>query len=237
MYHYVYKLENTETGEFYIGSRSSKCRPSLDKYMGSMCTWDVDKNILKKIIIKDDFLERSDAMLFEIDCIKNNIENPLNRNYNIPGESFHTHNMITVKDNNGKTYLISKDDHRYINGELKFMWVGKKHTETAKEKMSNSAKKRIIPKDVEKERREKISSKLKGVKKSDDFVKKMSESRKGENNPYTKYLKENNLQSPMKGVKYEKIECQYCKRLISKTIIHVKHQENCKLKTKQNPLI
>jgi len=87
--HYVYKLENPNTKEFYFGSRSCDCNPIDDEYMGSMTAWVVDKNILEKIIVKSNFKNRTDAVLFESELIKNHINDSLNRNYHIPNENFH----------------------------------------------------------------------------------------------------------------------------------------------------
>ena len=50
MKHYVYKLEDKKTKEFYFGSRSCKCEIINDKYMGSPKTWKPNKDKLVKII-------------------------------------------------------------------------------------------------------------------------------------------------------------------------------------------
>ena len=118
MYHYVYKLEHVETGEFYIGSRSSKKHPSLDNYLGSMKVWRPDKTKLKKTILRDDFLDRDSAILFESEEISKKIKNNLNRNYHIPSIGFHTQGTITIKDNNGYIFQVSMDDPKYLSGEL-----------------------------------------------------------------------------------------------------------------------
>ena len=62
------------------------------------------------------------------------------------------------------------------------------------------------------------------------LVLEISESRKGENNPYLKYLKENGIEHNRKGVKYEKQECPHCNRMISINVIKVSHLDNCKHK-------
>ena len=118
MYHYVYKLEHVETGEFYIGSRSSKKHPTIDSYLGSMKVWKPNKTKLKKTILKDDFLDRDSAILFESEEISKNIKNNLNRNYHIPQIGFHTQGTITIKDNNDNIFQVSMDDPRYLSGEL-----------------------------------------------------------------------------------------------------------------------
>ena len=89
MYHYVYKLEDINTHEYYIGSRSCKCHPTLDKYFGSMVVWKPDKLKLKKTILKLDFEDRSDAMEYEKILILKSINDTLNRNYSIPSKKFY----------------------------------------------------------------------------------------------------------------------------------------------------
>ena len=230
MYHYVYKLEHIETSEFYIGSRSCKCHPTLDSYKGSMMTWKPDKNMLKKTIIRDDFKNRDDAMKFESETILNNIKNPLNMNFSIPGKNFHCVGMLTVRDPEGKTFLTSISDERILNGDLRPVRLGEKHTKEVRKKMSESAKNRKITEENEKLRKEKISKTMKGIPKSKDFSENMSLTRRGENNPYRKYLKSNNMESSTKGKVYEREQCPHCKRMISRTVIHVAHLDNCKKK-------
>lgn len=86
--HYVYKLINPLTEEFYIGVRSCNGSADDDSYMGSMYTWKVDKGILVKIIIDDTFRTRLEANAREKELISENISNRLNRNYHIPQVGF-----------------------------------------------------------------------------------------------------------------------------------------------------
>ncbi len=230
MYHYVYKLEHLETSEFYIGSRSCKCHPTMDNYKGSMLTWKPNRDMLKKTIIRSDFFNRNEAMEFEAEVIALNINDPLNRNFSIPGKSFHTVGMLSVIDKDGNIFLVNNDDERIKNGELINIWIGRKHSEEARKKMSESAKNRKISPEKEKARREGISVTMKGVPKSKDFCDNMSKNRTGENNPYSKYLRDRNMESPNKGKKYPRIECPHCKRMISETVAHVSHMDNCKFK-------
>jgi len=88
MIHYVYKLTNANTGEFYIGVRSCYGNITDDTYMGSMVSWNVDKSTLVKTIIDDSFNTRRDANIAEIELLKEHIDNPLNRNYHIPSVGF-----------------------------------------------------------------------------------------------------------------------------------------------------
>lgn len=88
--YYVYKLTDKFTNEFYFGSRGCFCEIADDPYMGSMSVWKPDKNNLIKEIIKDGFNSKDESIEFESNIIKENINNPLNRNYHIPNKRFHT---------------------------------------------------------------------------------------------------------------------------------------------------
>ena len=153
VYHYVYKVALPETGEFYIGSRSSEHLPEQDPYKGSMSVWKVDKTKLIKEIVKSDFKDRFSAMKYEAFLIKQNIYDPLNRNYRIPSAKMNTYKKVIVKDSFGNVLSVEKTDPRYINGELisinkgrifteehkkKISWSGKKHTLESRKKISES---------------------------------------------------------------------------------------------------
>ena len=125
MNHYVYILEHQETKEFYIGSRSCKCDPKKDKYMGSMYSWKPNKKLLTKSIIKSDFNSRQEALDYEIKLIQKYIEDDLNRNYHIPSVGFQTQGQVTVRDKDGNTFNVSVDDPRYLSGELKNICLNK----------------------------------------------------------------------------------------------------------------
>jgi hypothetical protein len=94
IYHYVYKLTEELTGNFYYGSRSCRCEPINDSYMGSMRTWKPNKKLLKKEIIKFDFTSREDAVIEESKLIKEHIKNPLNMNFHIPNKGFYNKSRI-----------------------------------------------------------------------------------------------------------------------------------------------
>ncbi len=89
MKHYVYKLENKKSGEFYFGSRTCHTNIEDDDYMGSMKTWKPNKKNLQKVILRSDFKNREDALLYEKKLVEKNIKHPLNRNYSIPTEGFY----------------------------------------------------------------------------------------------------------------------------------------------------
>lgn len=60
-----------------------------------------------------------EAYAYEKIIVNNNLVKN-NNCYNIVegGGGINTSNMVVVKDKNNKTYLVSKDDIRYINKEL-----------------------------------------------------------------------------------------------------------------------
>ena len=83
MNHYVYRIEETETKEFYWGVRSCECDPKDDTYMGSMIRWKPNRSNLIKTYIKT-FSTRELAKEAEHIILKyymNKKMFPLNRNY------------------------------------------------------------------------------------------------------------------------------------------------------------
>ena len=92
MYHYVYKVKDLVTDEFYFGSRTCLCEPLNDnEYKGSMRKWQPRSyKELHKEIINDSFITREDAIEYESSLIKKYIADPLNRNYSVPGKHFHS---------------------------------------------------------------------------------------------------------------------------------------------------
>lgn len=152
MHHYVYKLLNPFTGEFYFGVRTSKLNPVIDSYMGSAKRWKPNKNQLIKSVIKT-FDTRNDASLYEIEIIKLYIDNTLNRNYFIPTIGFCVFGTKPTEEHLKKMSISAKKwakEHpeiiakRVISKETRAKMAlgntGKKHTEEAKLKMSKSHK-------------------------------------------------------------------------------------------------
>lgn len=189
MYHYTYRLDLIETGEYYFGSRTSEVDPTLDNYFGSMRSWRPDKKKLIKTILKYDFKNRKDCILHERELIIKYRKDPLNKNAHIPPINYNTSGLGQYVDENGKTYKVFKNDELVLNGTLVGFHKGKKHTDKAKKKMSKSAKNRKIIKENEEIRKRKISDSLREKKKPPVFGENMSKNRKGKNNPYSKFLK------------------------------------------------
>ena len=109
--YYVYKIIDSETNEFYYGSRKYEGDDiNKDKYMGSPYIWKPNIENLIKIIIKNDFKTMEDTILYERDLIIQNIDNPLNRNYSIPNGRFHRVNLVTAISKKGKIVSIHRND-------------------------------------------------------------------------------------------------------------------------------
>lgn len=102
MKHYVYRIEDRKTGEFYFGSRTCKCNIEEDTYMGSMKIWKPNKQNLYKVILKSDFENRENAILYEKKLVEENIKRRLNRNYSIPNTGFYYGGEPETNPNYGK---------------------------------------------------------------------------------------------------------------------------------------
>ena len=141
MKHYVYKLEDIKTGEFYFGNRSCNCKISDDDYMGSYYTWKPeDKSRLVKTILKSNFRKKENAIKYEADIIRENIDNPLNRNYHIPNDSFYRLGSITSDETKEKLRNISLNMSDETKQKIGNTRRGFKHTEAAKQKISKHHK-------------------------------------------------------------------------------------------------
>jgi hypothetical protein len=87
--------------------------------MGSMVTWKPNKENLIKEILKDDFNSRDELMEYESNIIKENINNPLNRNYHIPNKGFHMDGSV------GRLYKTKKillEKAKQAGVEIKSKW-------------------------------------------------------------------------------------------------------------------
>lgn len=215
MYHYTYKLEHVETGEFYYGSRTSKVEPHIDNYFGSMKSWKPDKSKLIKTIIRFDFDTRRDCISHERDLIIEKRTNPLNRNRHIPGVGYNTMGLGQYVDNNGKIYRVNKDDDLVKNGTLKPFWTDRKHSEESKLKMSKSARHRRIIPIVEENRRISISHTMDGKKKTKTHAENISKAKMGDKNP-------------MFGKKCKRVDCPKCGKNIPIHIATRFHFNKCK---------
>ncbi len=84
--HYVYQVEDVESGEFYIGLRTCGGDPKADGYMGSgawLSSRISDGRALKKSILQV-FGSRQDAALFERQTVSQNLQDVLCMNKRTP---------------------------------------------------------------------------------------------------------------------------------------------------------
>lgn len=129
-HHYIYRVEDKTTGEFYWGSRSCDCDPKEDLYKGSMLGWKPNReNLIKTTIIEYDTREDANkaeqiVIAYYIDKIKF----PLNRNYHIPGVGMCTAGKeISESQKNN----ISKAQKERLKDKHNHPMYGKKRPEMA----------------------------------------------------------------------------------------------------------
>ena len=133
--HYVYRLTDKVTNEYYYGVRTCYCPIEEDTYMGSMKVWKPNyDNLIKEIVCEFD--NRKDATNFEAELIIKNMKNPLNRNYgwHIWGEM----GFYGKKHDDETKQKISKAMNKYDRSGENNPFYGKKHTPETLKKMTNS---------------------------------------------------------------------------------------------------
>mgnify|MGYP001149416842 CR=1 FL=1 len=150
MKHYVYKLIEKTTNEFYYGVRSCECNPIDDSYMGSMIAWKPNKdNLIKEVV--SEFKSRKEAVEFESKIIEENIKDPLNRNYHTGmGLAFYgkAHSQKTKqKVSNTMSGRHAGENNPFYGKKhtpetlKKISPLGRTHSEETKKKMSESSSK------------------------------------------------------------------------------------------------
>lgn len=176
-YHYVYRITEKKINKHYIGVRSSKVPPYEDlgiKYFSSSSDKefikkqkDTPENFIYQVI--EIFDSREKANLYEIF---------LHDKYNVHlNENFYNKAKQTSVgfDTSGLSFLRSEETKEKIRLANK----GKIVSEETKEKIRLARANQIISRDtIESMRQSNI-----GTKRSEEFKKKMSELRSGENNP------------------------------------------------------
>lgn len=167
MHHYVYKIIDTKTKEFYIGSRSCKCNIEDDTYMGSPIHWKPSINNLIKQIIKCNFRKRKTAFEYEAKLILECSDDPLNRNYHVPSIGFcfrGAHHSKRTKEKLSKSQTGKKHSEETkqkiskSNSGQNHPMFGKYHSKETKEKIRMS----LVNRHLTKKHRQKISQSLKG---------------------------------------------------------------------------
>ena len=149
--HYLYKITNVITKEYYLGVRSCNCDVKKDRYMGSSQVWtkeyikDNKQNLKKEIL--NEFLSREEADINEVLLLKENEHNSLCINIlydKIPSQL-------------GKKQTEEHITKRKLCGERNGMF-GKHHTDEVKLQISESLKGRTITEET----REKMCKAQKG---------------------------------------------------------------------------
>lgn len=135
-YHYFYKITNKIDGKFYFGVHNTD--NLSDGYMGSGKVLhrayekygmeNFDKEILK-------FFDSTDeAFAYEREIVNENmIKDPQCYNVQIGGRYFCTNGMVSVKDDNGNRFWVSKEEY-FFREDVHAIWEGKHHKESSKEK-------------------------------------------------------------------------------------------------------
>ena len=132
-YHYFYKITNQINGHFYYGVHNTN---NLDDgYMGSgkrlhyaYKKYGIEN--FKKDILKF-FNTKEDAFEYEAKIVNETLINDINCYNIVTGgkgsfpKSCNDSNNIRVKDINGNCFVTTKDDPRWLNGELVGLTKGK----------------------------------------------------------------------------------------------------------------
>lgn len=182
MNHYIYKIENTNTTQFYIGVRSCKCEIEEDPYMGSSSLWNKEykqdnKEFLVKYILdvldtrvlanqqEVNILKQYEKDIFCINILYDRIPSALGK--------------IQTQDHIDKRKCFSQNNGMY----------GKHHSDETKKILSDKLK--GIPKSDETKAKMKANNANKGKIMSEEIKAKLSNSHKkkyksGYKQPYTK---------------------------------------------------
>lgn len=139
-YHYFYKITNKTNNHFYYGVHNTYDLD--DGYMGSGKRLHIAykkygiENFTKEILKFFDSAEEAfkyeeyivnEEMIKRDDCY----------NIQIGGKFYSTKNMVTVKDDFGNHFWVTKEEY-YYNDKLKAIWQDKHHKEETKNKTRNT---------------------------------------------------------------------------------------------------
>lgn len=163
MRHYVYRIEEKYTKEFYWGVRSCKCDPFKDNYLGSMKAWKPNRENLVKTYIREYSTRElaNEAEHIIIKYFKNKVMFPLNRNYH------DTKNWCTF----GLSHSFSEEARKKISKALK-------NKKQSSETIDNRANK-LTGRKHDDETIIKMKNSASGKKFSESHKNKMSKARKG----------------------------------------------------------
>jgi hypothetical protein len=169
--HYVYKMTDPITGEYYIGVRSCESQAEEDRtYRGSMRHWKLTKDqktALDKTILQT-FSSRKAAEEYEIELIfqAKVAKDLLNRNAYIPSKGFSMYG-VTMSEEARKKISESQKGNKWM--------LGKTRSEETRKKIGEGNRGKIYSE----ESRKKISEANRGKKHSEETRKKFSQAKLG----------------------------------------------------------
>ena len=124
-----------------------KCGGDFGKTLGTLLV--VDKEgVLHRVTPNDEALKNGDVVPFMTGRVaafdkilgKYLIVNCEEYRKNKDRYTFHFSGKQIVKDKHGNYFHVDINDERILNGELSFIWTGRKHKEESKKKMSETKK-------------------------------------------------------------------------------------------------
>lgn len=140
-YNYFYKITNNLNNHYYYGIHSTDNID--DGYMGSGTRLHLAykkygiENFTKEILKYFD--TREEASEYEAEMVTEQlVKDKSCYNRIVGGDNFNCTGMISARDVSGKIYYVSIDDPRYLSGELKSIWCGRKHKEEDIEKVKKT---------------------------------------------------------------------------------------------------
>jgi hypothetical protein len=217
---YTYLIGWSEHNKYYYGVRyAMNCNPNdlwLSYFTSSKHVKEFRKNHGEPDIleVRKTFKDAKSAIRWEENVLKR--MNVLHRsdflNKNISGAILLTDEMkeLISKTNTGNKY-----------------WLGKKHTEETKIKMRR-------PK-TEEEKKNMSFSKQKNIEKTREVARKngMIAAEKSKGISPSKEIAKRRAEGKI-GLKYTKVQCPYCNKLIANNTLKRWHGDNCKFNPKAN---
>ena len=240
------------TGEYYIGRRSSKVKPELDTgYRGSSISWyrNLDENTIKKVlnkeIIRSGIETKEDLINLEIDEISKNIKNPLCKNAHIPPFTFYPKPGYSLSEETRNKMSLSRKGRKMSPESIEKIRLSinsnpdrfnKKHTEESKDKISKAHKgkklsenhKQRLRKPKSKEHKQKMKGPRPDYRRPKEKIKCPKCDKLGAPNVMYRFHFDNCGIPEIS----RKVQCPYCKK--SGGISNMKrwHFDNCKFKSK-----
>jgi hypothetical protein len=244
---YVYVIRNVATGIKYCGCKFAKgCKPE-DLLVSYMTSSKVVKKLISEgatfcidyvvpVATKEEAIELEELVLSEFNA---HISDKW-YNLSISGAVNPDHVKATCLEKYGVDNWMRSDNAKGLGFKEGNTYGCFKRSEETKARMSKAFTGRTFSEEhrnniskartgtkASAEARQKMSDVRKGVKRPASFSEKMSVKMSGENNPMFGKV------SHRKGVKDEQHVCEHCLKLVSKGNLIRWHNDNCKLKHKE----